>query len=94
MRRVKVVFEYYEDLPPRPVAEVGTSPLHKTSWHILGRPEIDVERCTGCRICWVFCPEGAIKLEKEVVVVDYDYCKGCGICANECPLGAITMIRR
>ena len=93
MRKVKTKFEFYEDLPLGPVAEVETSPLHRTDWHLHGRPVIDHEKCTACRICWIFCPEGAIQLEDGAVTVNYRYCKGCGICAHECPVGAIRMTR-
>jgi len=44
-------------------------------------------------MCWVHCPEPAIKrLEDDKVEIDYDYCKGCGICAEVCPVKAITMV--
>jgi len=59
------------------------------------RPIIDQEVCTRCLICFMYCPEGAIKWdeEKNLVSIDYDYCKGCGICANECPRKCIEMKR-
>jgi 2-oxoacid:acceptor oxidoreductase gamma subunit (pyruvate/2-ketoisovalerate family)/2-oxoacid:acceptor oxidoreductase delta subunit (pyruvate/2-ketoisovalerate family) len=59
-------------------------------WRVF-RPEINKEKCVGCKRCWVYCPETAIKMVDRKAVVQYDYCKGCGICAEECPVGAITM---
>jgi 2-oxoacid:acceptor oxidoreductase delta subunit (pyruvate/2-ketoisovalerate family) len=61
------------------------------SWRVL-RPEIDLEKCNLCLLCWVFCPEGVMRQEPEGLSVDLDYCKGCGICAYECRRGAIHMV--
>ncbi len=55
------------------------------------RPVIDTNQCTGCLMCWIWCPEGVIA--KEDRAINYDYCKGCGLCAKECPAHAITMIK-
>jgi len=56
-------------------------------------PVRDLEKCTCCLLCVLFCPDGAIlwKPEKADIEIDNTYCKGCGICANECPTKAITM---
>ena len=47
--------------------------------------------CNGCDNCWVYCPDVAVKREKDHYEIDYDYCKGCGICFEECPRGAILL---
>ena len=53
--------------------------------------------CTACGICWFFCPDVAIALDREEqdpdkrVLFDYDHCKGCGQCAAICPRGVIEM---
>jgi heterodisulfide reductase subunit A len=53
---------------------------------------VDEGLCTGCNICAVVCPFGAIKkYEDNVSQVNEDLCKGCGICAARCPEKAITM---
>ena len=56
-------------------------------------PVRDVERCTRCVLCVLFCPDGAIRWDANKKDIDFDYafCKGCGICANECPVDAIEM---
>ena len=61
-------------------------------WRVF-HPVIDVEKCVGCKRCWVYCPEIAISMIEGKADVDYDYCKGCGICAEECPVDAITMAK-
>jgi pyruvate ferredoxin oxidoreductase delta subunit len=53
------------------------------------RPVLIPEKCSGCLLCWIFCPEGVIG--KEDRSIDYELCKGCGICAEECPKKAIIM---
>jgi pyruvate ferredoxin oxidoreductase delta subunit len=58
------------------------------------RPVIDLQRCTNCMICWVFCPEGTIIVKDgKVTGVDLEHCKGCGICALECPSKVIEMVK-
>jgi 2-oxoacid:acceptor oxidoreductase delta subunit (pyruvate/2-ketoisovalerate family) len=47
--------------------------------------------CNGCDNCFVYCPDMAIKREKDHYEIDYDYCKGCGICFEECPRSAILL---
>jgi 2-oxoacid:acceptor oxidoreductase delta subunit (pyruvate/2-ketoisovalerate family) len=55
-------------------------------------PVHDLEKCTKCLTCVMFCPEGAIHYSQDGKIdFDLSYCKGCGICAKECPTKAIAM---
>ncbi|NWF86783.1 4Fe-4S binding protein [Candidatus Bathyarchaeota archaeon] len=56
-------------------------------------PLRDLEKCTRCLLCVLFCPDGAIRwnAQKGDIEFDLNFCKGCGICANECPTKAIEM---
>ncbi len=86
-----------KDAPPEKVdIHVGGYGVLKdvSSWRVY-TPEIDVEKCIGCKNCWIFCPETAIQWdeEKNKPWIRYDACKGCGVCANECPVNAIEMVR-
>lgn len=52
----------------------------------------DKEKCIRCGVCYLFCPEGCIKLQSDGSIEIGDFhCKGCGICSKECITGAITM---
>jgi pyruvate ferredoxin oxidoreductase gamma subunit len=64
--------------------------IHTGSWS-LDRPVL-TDQCTGCALCALFCPEGAISRTDHAVEIDYLYCKGCGICEVVCPVrNAIAM---
>ncbi len=70
----------------------NTVEYHTGDWRSI-RPEINREKCTKCGICWIYCPDAAVRVDESGNhEVDYDYCKGCGICAHECPRGAIVMV--
>lgn len=74
------------------VLEPGSSESYHTGTWRSRRPRIDLERCSHCLLCWVFCPDGAILTEGgRVTGIDLDHCKGCGICARECPRKCIDM---
>lgn len=64
---------------------------HTGTWRYI-RPVFDPEKCTGCGICRMYCPDACILVEGKKHSADYVYCKGCGICARECPADAIRMV--
>jgi len=81
-------------LPPGAIIlNAGSTVKTETgSWRSL-KPVIDEKKCTGCELCWLYCPDAAISNSKsKPPKIDYKYCKGCGICANECPVKAIIMV--
>jgi len=69
------------------------------------KPIVDLEKCTGCKICQNVCPDSCIKIKdlinpetnkkekKPKAQINYNYCKGCGLCSKECPFNAITMVK-
>ena len=69
-----------------------TSLANKTGSWRLNRPVIDLEKCTRCGLCALYCPDACVLLVGGDYIIDYDYCKGCGICSHECPADAIRMI--
>ncbi len=75
-----------------PLSKPAPASAGKTGTWRTVRPVVDVDKCTGCMICWLYCPENTIlKTSNGKVAIDYEYCKGCGVCADVCPFKAITM---
>lgn len=56
------------------------------------RPILDSEKCNRCGLCWMYCPDQAIRPQVNSYSISYEYCKGCGVCATECPKGAISLV--
>ena len=75
------------------VVEPGNASQYQTGSWRSQRPIIDNSLCNKCGLCFIFCPDAAIKQEiDEYYKVNLFHCKGCGICARECPKDAITMV--
>lgn len=63
------------------------------TWREGARPEVDLSQCIHCLLCWVYCPDLAIRVEDgHVATIDYEVCKGCELCAEVCPVDAIEMV--
>lgn len=64
----------------------ATAMEYKTGTWRTFRPVWIKENCIHCKLCWLYCPDMAIKLENDKMAgFIYDYCKGCGTCAKICP---------
>lgn len=75
------------------LTEPGSASLRRTGDWRSQRPILDREKCNKCGLCWLYCPDAAIKLlDDGHYEPDLFYCKGCGICASVCPKEAITMM--
>jgi 2-oxoacid:acceptor oxidoreductase delta subunit (pyruvate/2-ketoisovalerate family) len=62
-------------------------------WRTEGRPTADLSRCVNCLLCWLYCPDAAIRVEGTTFAgFDYDVCKGCRICVELCPTRALSMV--
>ena len=103
---IAAIHQSYEEVTPavqathtEPVVEesdieVGGYGVLKdvSSWRVF-TPIIDLDKCTGCRACWLFCPETAIQWKDNRPEIEYHKCKGCGICVEECPVKCIAFER-
>lgn len=76
------------------VTEPGSAAQYQTGGWRSQRPVYDNSKCNKCGLCYIFCPDSAIKQREDgLYEVDLFYCKGCGICAHECPKDVITMVQ-
>ena len=66
---------------------------HTGGWRTGLRPEVDLDGCVNCLLCWLYCPDSAVRLDGTTFVgFDYDVCKGCELCVAVCPAGSIRMV--
>ena len=69
---------------------------------IKGAIVVDIEKCKGCGVCIVDCPNDVIELSDNVNGKGFHYlymknpdaCIGCSNCAIVCPDGVITVYRK
>ncbi|MGQ9627298.1 MAG: 4Fe-4S dicluster domain-containing protein [Anaerolineae bacterium] len=54
-------------------------------------PVLDVEKCTGCRLCEISCVYQAIKVVEGKAFLEESLCYGCGLCVTRCQPGALKM---
>lgn len=74
------------------IDKAGSAEEYKTGGWRTFKPVRDKEACIDCLLCWIYCPDSAIKVKDgKIEEFDYDHCKGCGICAKVCPKKCIKM---
>jgi oxalate oxidoreductase subunit delta len=75
-----------------PSPQVDNRGMVTGSWRIQ-RPILDSEQCTGCGMCWIYCPDACVtRTDDGLVTFNLEFCKGCALCASECPTNAVTMV--
>ncbi len=62
---------------------------------------VEIEKCKGCELCAVACPQGTLSLSQKINSKGYhfiikvkDNCTGCVNCALVCPEGIIKVYRK
>lgn len=86
-------WKFYEHPQASTILDAGNAASYDTGSWRSQRPVRDAEKCTQCLICFIYCPDSSVMVEKEVITgFDLKHCKGCGICAEECPKNAVSMV--
>lgn len=71
-----------------------TKTIDKGDWRVK-YPKINHKKCIKCHMCWLYCPDSAIKIRKDnYTEPNPKTCKGCGVCAEICPVKAIYMRKK
>ena len=78
VKKVKVSLNTVDDIPYAPFARPGLVTVN--SGFRTQRPVCDKEKCNGCHLCYLYCPDGCILKDGKSIKFDLDFCKGCGIC--------------
>jgi 2-oxoacid:acceptor oxidoreductase delta subunit (pyruvate/2-ketoisovalerate family) len=84
----------WPDLPAGGEVDPSTAVQPRTGgWRTGLHPDVELESCVNCLLCWLYCPDSAVRLEgTDFAGFDLDFCKGCEICAEICPTGAVRMV--
>lgn len=62
----------------------------KMEQHNSGKPDVDKDKCRGCRVCSKNCAHDAISFdENRKASIDHSKCVGCGRCLGACNFDAI-----
>jgi ferredoxin len=56
--------------------------------------EVNVDNCTGCKLCEIKCPMGAVEVIEKLAQVDLGKCIGCGVCTTFCNFDAIHLVKK
>ena len=82
--------QHIDEYPVGPGFRAGHLVEDHAGWRTF-RPVVSEDECTGCWMCYLVCPDGAVYKRDGRAAVNYRFCKGCGICAHQCPTGAVSM---
>ena len=84
----------WRELPLGGIVHPEDAPRVRTGgWRTGVKPEVEMSACINCLLCWLYCPDSAIRLDGTAFAgFDYDVCKGCEMCAEVCPTDAIAMV--
>ncbi|HZK42241.1 MAG TPA: ATP-binding protein [Clostridia bacterium] len=64
--------------------------IHEVKAITVKIPQVDQDKCDGCRLCVAFCNFNALAYIQNQLLVFEEICHSCGGCRLVCPQGAIT----
>ncbi len=84
----------WEELAPGGAASPDGAARPRTGgWRTGVKPQVELDGCVNCLLCWIYCPDSAVKVvDGAFAGFDLDHCKGCEVCSTVCPTGAIEMV--
>lgn len=84
----------WAELPLAGSVDPATAEQPQTgTWRTGLKPAVELSKCVNCLLCWLYCPDAAVRLDGTVFVgIDERFCKGCELCAEICPTDAIAMV--
>ncbi len=62
----------------------------KLNQHSQLPPEVIESKCTGCGVCYKWCPSDAIVMENEKAIITEEKCISCGECISLCRFDAVS----
>lgn len=63
----------------------------KQMQHSNAKPNVNHQKCIGCKLCQKDCPVDAIEMIDKKANINKDLCYGCGECITRCPVRAIDV---
>jgi Na+-translocating ferredoxin:NAD+ oxidoreductase subunit B len=48
--------------------------------------------CIKCELCVKVCPKGAIKMDRNLPLIDTGLCDSCGLCVQKCPTKVLALL--
>lgn len=89
------IVQYLDCDAEEPNGHIFLKPVFESSEHVtVGVPEVDMDKCIGCRKCSQLCQYSAIICLKDKPLVFEQLCHSCGGCMAICPEGAIAERQR
>ena len=70
-------------------------PKNVTAWPVIvGVPQVNQGKCTGCRVCMEFCAYNALAWVEDRLVIFAEICHSCGGCFLLCPESALNEVAK
>ncbi len=84
----------WESLEPGGVVRPDPAERPRTGgWRTGVRPQVELDACVNCLLCWVYCPDSAVNTSDGAFAgFDLDRLQGLRDLRDRLPTGAIEMV--